>query len=101
MECARVSVLPDGPDWTYEIKLDGYRAIGVKTGHEAVLYSRDRKNFTKRFPQVATALGGSARRNRHRRQSRSAGRFRTPGFFIVASTSRLKLLESASMFSIF
>jgi ATP-dependent DNA ligase len=31
MECALVSKLPDGPDWTYEVKLDGYRSIGVKT----------------------------------------------------------------------
>jgi len=27
MECALVPKLPEGPDWTYEVKLDGYRAI--------------------------------------------------------------------------
>jgi ATP-dependent DNA ligase len=27
MECALVSNLPEGPDWTSEVKLDGYRAI--------------------------------------------------------------------------
>jgi bifunctional non-homologous end joining protein LigD len=32
MECALVSTLPEGPDWTFEIKLDSYRAIGVKSG---------------------------------------------------------------------
>ena len=37
-------------------KLDGYRAVGVKTSREAVLYSRTRKNFTKRFPQAAKAI---------------------------------------------
>jgi ATP-dependent DNA ligase len=26
MECALVAKLPDGPDRTYEVKLDGYRA---------------------------------------------------------------------------
>jgi ATP-dependent DNA ligase len=26
MECALVSRSPEGPDWTYEVKLDGYRA---------------------------------------------------------------------------
>lgn len=36
-------------------KLDGYRAIGVK-GPETNLYSRNRKNFNKRFPQIAKAL---------------------------------------------
>ena len=57
MECALVSTLPEGPDWTYEVKLDGYRAIGVKTSREAILYSRNHKNFHKRFPQIAEALG--------------------------------------------
>jgi bifunctional non-homologous end joining protein LigD len=56
MECALVSTLPEGPDWTYELKLDGYRAIGVKTSRETILYSRNRKNFNKRFPQIAKAL---------------------------------------------
>src|SRR5712664_730562 len=56
MECALVSELPEGPDWTNEVKLDGYRAIGVKTSHEAILYSRNHKNFNKRFPQIAEAL---------------------------------------------
>jgi DNA ligase D-like protein (predicted ligase) len=57
MECALVSTLPEGPDWTYEVKLDGYRAIGVRTSREAILYSRNHKNFNKRFSQIAQALG--------------------------------------------
>jgi DNA ligase D-like protein (predicted ligase) len=56
MECALVSTLPEGPDWTYEVKLDGYRAIGVK-GSETILYSRNHKNFNRRFPQIAQTLG--------------------------------------------
>jgi DNA ligase D-like protein (predicted ligase) len=57
MECALVSALPEGPDWTYEVKLDGYRAIGVRTSRETILYSRNHKDFNKRFPQIADALG--------------------------------------------
>ena len=38
-------------------KLDGYRAIGVKTSSETIPYSRNHKNFNKRFPQIAEALG--------------------------------------------
>jgi len=55
MECALVSDLPEGSDWSYEVKLDGYRAIGVRTS-ETILYSRNHKNFNKRFPQIAEAL---------------------------------------------
>jgi bifunctional non-homologous end joining protein LigD len=57
MECLAVTKLPEGSHWIYEIKLDGYRAIGVKTSREAILYSRNGKNFNKRFPQIAQALG--------------------------------------------
>ena len=56
MECALVPKFPEGPQWTYEVKLDGYRAIGVKANGETVLYSRNHKNFNKRFPQIAETL---------------------------------------------
>jgi ATP-dependent DNA ligase len=58
MECALVSKLPEGPEWRYEVKLDGYRTIGVKTSREAILYSRNGKNFSKRFPQIAERCRG-------------------------------------------
>jgi DNA ligase D-like protein (predicted ligase) len=57
MECAVVSSLPEGPDWTYEVKLDGYRCIGVRTSRDTILYSRNGKNFNKRYPYIAEALG--------------------------------------------
>jgi DNA ligase D-like protein (predicted ligase) len=56
MECALVSRLPDGPGWAYEVKLDGYRVVAVKSGREVILYSRNRKNLTGRYPYVAEAL---------------------------------------------
>ena len=56
MECALVSKLPEGRDWSYEVKLDGYRAIGVKSAREAIIYSRNCKNFNKRYPHLAEAL---------------------------------------------
>jgi ATP-dependent DNA ligase len=31
---------PEGPEWTYEIKLDGYRLEVVRTVNEITLYSR-------------------------------------------------------------
>jgi DNA ligase D-like protein (predicted ligase) len=56
MECALVPKLPEGSDWTFEAKLDGYRAIGVRTSGETILYSRNGKNFNKRYPYIAEAL---------------------------------------------
>jgi ATP-dependent DNA ligase len=32
MDCLPVSKLPEGPEWTYEIKLDGYRPEAVRSG---------------------------------------------------------------------
>src|SRR5436309_592323 len=58
MECALVPKLPEGPDWTYEVKLDGYRSIGIRTSTETILYSRNGKNFNKRYPYIAEALSG-------------------------------------------
>lgn len=58
MECALVTKLPEGPDWNYEVKLDGYRAIGVKTSRESIIYSRNGKNFNMRYPHLAEALAG-------------------------------------------
>src|SRR5258708_5368520 len=56
MECALVPKLPEGSAWTYEVKLDGYRAIGVRTSRDTILYSRNGKNFNKRYPYLAEAL---------------------------------------------
>jgi ATP-dependent DNA ligase len=48
--------LPDGPGWSYELKLDGYRAIGIKTGGTVRLRSRNDKDFNGKYPRVARAL---------------------------------------------
>ena len=48
--------LPDGACWTYELKLDGYRALGIKTGGEVRLRSRNDKDFNRKYPGTAKAL---------------------------------------------
>jgi ATP-dependent DNA ligase len=30
MECHQVAAIPEGENWQYELKLDGYRAIAIK-----------------------------------------------------------------------
>jgi len=49
--------LPDGTDFVYEVKLDGYRALGIKTDGKVHLRSRNNKDFNSRYPGIARALG--------------------------------------------
>jgi DNA ligase D-like protein (predicted ligase) len=58
MECLAVTKLPDGPEWTYEIKLDGFRLEAVKAQGKITLYSRRGNVLNQKFPYIAAALGG-------------------------------------------
>jgi len=46
----------DDAGWIYEIKWDGYRAIGAWDGREAGLYSRNGQDFSQKYPPVYEAL---------------------------------------------
>jgi DNA ligase D-like protein (predicted ligase) len=52
----RTDALPSGDDWQYELKLDGYRAIGFKRDGRVHLRSRNDNDFSVRYPAVADAL---------------------------------------------
>ena len=56
MECRRASKLPEGGDWVYEIKQDGYRATVLVDGNSALIYSISGQDFTSQFPHIAFAL---------------------------------------------
>ena len=45
-----------GTDWRYELKLDGYHALGLKSEGHTRLYSRNGKDFSQRLPEVTRAL---------------------------------------------
>jgi bifunctional non-homologous end joining protein LigD len=56
MECLAVPKLPDGSNWVYEIKLDGYRALAVKSAGKLNLCSRRRNSFNRQYALVFEAL---------------------------------------------
>jgi len=56
MLAAQVGKPFDHPDWVFEIKWDGYRAIAEVRDGEVALFSRNRIALNKKFPPIADAL---------------------------------------------
>jgi ATP-dependent DNA ligase len=50
-------VLPEGEEWAYEPKLDGFRAIVFVDGDEAYIQSRGGKDLNRYFPELSFAPG--------------------------------------------
>src|SRR5687768_3218829 len=55
MAAVSVEALPEGPEWTYELKLDGYRALIIKDGASMRIRSRNDKDLMQMYPAVAAA----------------------------------------------
>lgn len=49
--------LPEGDDWAYEPKLDGFRAIVFVDGSDFYIQSRGGKDFNRYFPELEFAPG--------------------------------------------
>jgi bifunctional non-homologous end joining protein LigD len=50
-----VHTRPEGDEWMYEVKLDGYRALLLKDGKQVRLRSRNDKDLTATYPSIAAA----------------------------------------------
>ncbi len=55
MLAKRVEKLPEGRNWSYELKLDGYRIEVIKDDQNVRLLSRRGNDFTRKFARVTTA----------------------------------------------
>ncbi len=51
-----VKAPPQGDDWLYEMKYDGYRILAYVEGNRARLLTRNGNDYTQRFPAVASSL---------------------------------------------
>jgi bifunctional non-homologous end joining protein LigD len=56
MMATRATTLPSGDEWSYEVKWDGYRAQGIKSGRGVLLASRNLKDITRQYPTIAAAV---------------------------------------------
>ena len=52
MAAQAVKRLPEGDDWIYELKFDGYRALIIKDGQRVELRSRKNKDLTGMYPGI-------------------------------------------------
>ena len=50
-----VQKLPQGQEWLYEVKFDGYRCLAGRDSTGVTLWSRRESLFTKQFPDIARA----------------------------------------------
>ncbi|MDX9871053.1 MAG: DNA ligase D [Clostridia bacterium] len=51
-----VHTLPEGEDWLYELKYDGYRILAYIEGNSVRLLTRNGNDYTGKFPDIASSL---------------------------------------------
>ena len=56
MEARLVDEIPDGDDWQYEPKWDGFRCIAFKEGDDVQLQSKSGQPLARYFPEVVDAV---------------------------------------------
>src|SRR5215470_7858446 len=52
----RIEELPEGGDWIFEPKWDGFRALVFRDRDEVLLQSRDEKSLNRYFPELIGTL---------------------------------------------
>jgi ATP-dependent DNA ligase len=55
MEARSVDAIPDGKEWQYEPKWDGFRCLLTREGDAVAMYSKSGQDLTRYFPELAAA----------------------------------------------
>lgn len=55
MEALSVDAIPEGKDWQYEPKWDGFRCLLFRDGSKVELQSKSGRSLTRYFPEIAAA----------------------------------------------
>jgi ATP-dependent DNA ligase len=56
METRQVPKIPEGAEWSYEPKWDGFRCIAFRDGGDIELQSKSGETLTRYFPEIVAAL---------------------------------------------
>src|ERR1700730_9737641 len=60
MEAEPAAELPEGPQWQYEPKWDGFRCLAFRDGPKVDLQSKSQKPLFRYFPELVGALSSLA-----------------------------------------
>ena len=60
METRQVAQIPQGEEWTYEPKWDGFRCLAFRDRDDVELQSKSGESLTRYFPEIVAALKTSA-----------------------------------------
>jgi ATP-dependent DNA ligase len=74
METRQVQHIPEGEQWSYEPKWDGFRCVAFRDGGEVELQSKSGESLTRYFPEIVEAL-----------KTASTSKFVTDGELLIAS----------------
>src|SRR5215216_4492005 len=56
MEAQLVDAIPEGDEWQYEPKWDGFRCMAFRSGNKIELQSKAGQPLTRYFPELVAAL---------------------------------------------